>query len=433
MFNRHVSPTLVILIILLLSGNIFPQDVAGERYAYKQILKTIRKDIEENYYDPKFHGIDLESTTNQSSGSIDRAHTVEEMNDIIARYLYQFDDSHLYFIPPRNTTTVDYGIETQMIGDKAFITDVKKGSDAWAKGIRPGDRLYMLEGFIPNREEFWRLKEHYEAISPQPNLTVIVTKLDGKSYKINFQAKVDQSSVFIPSRRDLILEDQDWYIKMSHQSFYDEIPGLCIWKMPSFYASEVKLDKMIDRIKKCPSLIFDLRGNGGGYISGVEQLVANFVDHDVTVGKLVKRKKPGTLSVRSVGKKAYAGKLIVLVDNASASATELFTRIIQLEKRGTIVGDRTAGSVMGAVVFPHELRLESDVHYAISVTEEDIIMSDGGRLEKEGVQPDVEVTPSGPDLFYSRDPALSRAAAILGFSITPEAAGHIFPKNSEDK
>lgn len=71
--------------------------------------------------------------------------------------------------------------------------------------------------------------------------------------------------------------------------------------------------------------------------------------------------------------------------------------------------------------------LDTVVFYGLSVTINDLIMSDGKSLEKVGVTPDELVLPTGADLAAKLDPALARAAALVGLKITPEMAGALFP------
>src|SRR2546426_3984765 len=98
------------------------------------------------------------------------------------------------------------------------------------------------------------------------------------------------------------------------------------------------------------------------------------------------------------------------LDSKSASAAELFAKIIQLEKRGKVMGDRTAGAVMLAIFRPGLLGDMSNgnmIPYGASVTDADIIMSDGKSMEHIGVTPDELLLPSASDLAGQRDPVLS--------------------------
>jgi len=420
--------TLGLLGIILLPTLIHAQSLAEERELHQQILKNLGKDVSENYYDPKLKGIDLDASLKKASEFVAAARSVEEMTDIVARVLMQFDDSHLIFAPPERTVSVKYGWHIQMIGDKAFVTDVADDSDAKKKGIRPGDQVYMFEGFLPTRNEFQLLTYHYEVLAPQPRITAVIIKPDGRKYKVEIEAKVERESVFRPTTRDLNLRFESEFLKRTHQEFYDEMEGLSIWKIPTFEFSDIKVHKMMDRVKKASALVLDLRGNEGGLVYSLEELIAAFFEKDITIGKVHYRKETFSNVLKGDGKRAYAGKLVVLIDSESASAAEIFARVVQLEKRGIVVGDHSSGQVMQARLFSHFYGLDDRIGYGFSITVADLEMKDGGRLEKVGVVPDEVILPSAKDLAMGFDPALSRAVELLGFQLSPEAAGKIFEK-----
>jgi C-terminal processing protease CtpA/Prc len=196
---------------------------------------------------------------------------------------------------------------------------------------------------------------------------------------------------------------------------------------PSFEVEEGSIDQMMGKARKRPQLILDLRGNAGGYVRPLEWLIGYLFDRDVKISDLKSRKETKAQTARRLGVKEYLGKLVVLVDSASASAAEVLARVVQLEKRGTVIGDRTAGAVMQSRVYEHELGFDSVVFYAVSVTHADVIMGDGKSLEGTGVTPDELVLPSPEDLAAGRDPVMSRALASLGITLPPEAAGALFP------
>jgi C-terminal processing protease CtpA/Prc len=129
----------------------------------------------------------------------------------------------------------------------------------------------------------------------------------------------------------------------------------------------------------------------------------------------------------------FPGKVFVLVDSQSGSAAEVFARIMQLEKRGMVIGDRSAGKVMTSVQATFAFNTPAAASfqftrvafYGANITIADLIMSDGKSLEKTGVTPDLLLLPTPEDLATGRDPVLARAATLAGTTIDSEKAGVI--------
>jgi C-terminal processing protease CtpA/Prc len=155
--------------------------------------------------------------------------------------------------------------------------------------------------------------------------------------------------------------------------------------------------------------------------------VSHFFDHELKIADLKTRKEEKPQLAKKRNDAPFSGKLIVLVESQSASASELFARVIQLEKRGAVLGDNTAGAVMTSKVSDHEIGVGRVLYFATSVTVADMVMSDGKSLEHIGVTPDEVVVPTAADLAASRDPVLARAAKIAGVDLSAEKAGTLFP------
>lgn len=206
-----------------------------------------------------------------------------------------------------------------------------------------------------------------------------------------------------------------------------EVGDVLVWKMPSFEVDPKDFSDVISKARKHPALIVDLRGNRGGSEDTLKAMLAQFFDHDIDLATRVARKDKKPLIVKVKGYTPYTGKLIVLIDSQSSSAAELFARVIQLEKRGQVIGDQSSGLVMEARDFGETLGAEFITVYGFSITSANLIMKDGKSLENTGVTPDELMLPTAQELADGKDPVLAHAVQSLGATLDPTAAGKLFP------
>jgi C-terminal processing protease CtpA/Prc len=397
------------------------------------MLNTLKSEIKKNYYDPAFHGIDLEARFKKAENQIDHATSTGQIFGIVAQVLIDFEDSHLFFIPPSRANTTDYGWQMQMIGDRCYVSAVKPGSDAEKKGLEPGDLVKSVDAFTPARENLWKLKYLYYALRPQAGMRLQVQSPNGADRQIDVMAKVKTGKLRIDltgagDAGDIwaLIREGENEDRLRRHRYYELGDELMIWKMPQFDLDASGVGDMMGKAKKRKALILDLRGNPGGAEETLKNLLGYFFERDVKIGEAKRRKetKELTAKARSNG---FKGRLVVLIDSESGSSAEIFARTIQLEKAGTVIGDRSAGAVMRAKSYGFQIGADTVVFYGASITDADLIMTDGKSLERVGVTPDELLLPTASDLAAKRDPVLSRAAALVGVKIEPEKAGAMFP------
>jgi C-terminal processing protease CtpA/Prc len=395
------------------------------------MLKAARDDIRKNYYDPAFRGIDLEARTKLAEERIKQAKSNGEMFGIIAQMLLEFNDSHTVFVPPPRSARIEYGWQVQTFGDDCYVIAVKPKSDAEAKGLKPGDKVIKIDGISPNRSNLWIYNYLYNALSPRPVVNVEVQSPGEQPRQLELKAKIqngkkvfDLTDTFDLNAYWRDLEDE---ARINDHRAIEVNKDIVIWRMPSFDLTEDGVDERVDKIKKYKTLILDLRRNGGGAVETLQRLVGNLFDRDITIGNMKLRKESKPMLAKTRGDSGYKGQVFVLVDSESGSAAEVLARVVQLEKRGTVLGDRTYGKVMRSRLYPHQIGLETVVFYAVSVTDADLIMGDGKSLEGAGVAPDEILLPTAEDLRAQKDPVLARAVAVAGGTMDPADAGKLFP------
>lgn len=394
------------------------------------MLRQTYKEVKQNYYDPTFHGVNLDASYQHLDARLNASQTVNDSFRVIAAFLMQLQDSHTFFQPPARVNRSTMGYEMEMVGDQCLVTRIRPGTDA-AKKLHVGDQVLALNHFAVKRADFWNMRYFYQTLSPAPAEVLNLQSPEGERREVTIIASLR------PGKKVISVEDGGgdfWQLVRSeaeaeelNRQRYVEKGDVLIWKMPTFEVLPEDVSTMWSKARKHQTLVLDLRGNPGGSEDTLKDMLSYAFDHDVKVADRVSRKGTKSIIAKTRGKNAFTGKIILLVDSESGSAAELFARVVQLGSRGRIIGDRTAGAVMEAHDFEERVGADPTVLYGLSVTSANLLMADGMSLEHTGVTPDEAMLPSAADLSEGKDPVMARALQLAGLTADPAAAGKLFP------
>jgi C-terminal processing protease CtpA/Prc len=397
------------------------------------MLKLIRADLHEYYYDSTFGGTDFEARYRRVDSSLNTIASNYERFGAIAQFLMDLHDSHTRFLPPALADEIDYGWGWAVVGDRCYVRWVHAGSDAERVGVAVGDEVLSIDGLALNRSSNEIVSYLYNALSPKPGLQLQLRKPDGRVVAVMAMAKVtphdrlvELGSIVSMERYNARWKHADTVPVHTWREFGDTV---LLWHLGEFVFDDHKIDDMMKRARLHKALILDLRDNPGGAVKTLERLLGHFVDHRERVALAHRRNLTDTIVAQPVGHEPFRGNLIVLVNAGSASAAEITARFLQLEGLSTTVGDRSAGAVMESRIFPHAVGDRDFVIFAETVTVDDVIMNDEARLENVGVEPEFIIVPTAADLAAGRDPQMSKALALAGIQLDPVQAAKIYDKN----
>lgn len=135
--------------------------------------------------------------------------------------------------------------------------------------------------------------------------------------------------------------------------------------------------------KNMNSLIIDLRGNSGGYLTTVSSMLNLFVERGKVIYKM--ETNSGIKEYKSKGDTGRNYKIVVLIDESSASASEIMSATLKEQYGATLVGKKTYGK--GTVQVTEDLSDGTMIKYTV----EKWLTPSGNNIDKVGISPDYEV------------------------------------------
>lgn len=230
------------------------------------------------------------------------------------------------------------GVTFQIFQDTILVVSPVSGGPSDKVGIMAGDKIVKIDG--------------EDAFGKKVNNEYVAKHLRGeKGTKVTLGIKRGNSDELIDFEvvRDKIpLNSIDASFMLDDKIGYIKLDRFAKTSMEEFDAALAEL-----KAKKMKSLILDLRGNNGGYLNIATELSNQFLKDDMTIVFTEGDKNPKQIFKTDKKGEFTDGKLVVLIDEGSASASEIVSGAIQDWDRGVIIGRRSFGK--GLVQRPFNL------------------------------------------------------------------------------
>jgi carboxyl-terminal processing protease len=318
-----------------------------------------------------------------------------------AGMLESLHDSHTGFIPPEayqeekrkengQAAFTGIGIVLMPRDGQFFVREVFPGSPAAAAGLRPLDRIVEVDGHSTAGETSDQVSG---TIRGQSGTTVVV-KVERAGAGAPVEVSVVRGPIKVPGLTSLMLDGGIGYLKI-----YEFVPGV---------GSALRDAILALRRNSLRALVLDLRGNPGGLVDELRNIAAALLPQNSPILQMTNRNGK-TMRMETMEPPILPASvpIVALVDEGSASASELLASALQEQGRAVIVGVKTAGAVEIGIT----VDLPESAGMAVTVAR--LLSGKGVRLEGHGVIPDQPQSLETSELILGRDSQFDRAVGLL--------------------
>jgi carboxyl-terminal processing protease len=399
----------------------------------KKLLDKVASLVEKKHFNPALHGVNWRQLVESRCERILSAETDDafekEMDDLV-RHLKTSHTGFLHRrsrrVPARNAISATF-LKWVVDGSEYWMfQDVHPGGAAFNAGVQPGDVLLTVGDRPvgpPEQPEF--------GLGESTSMTV--RKRDGKTIRIPLQLpRLGSKRVAISTPQPVLFS-----------TLPNDIAYLKVTMFPGAVGIDVAadIDKAINSFKDSSKLIIDLRGNTGGGIGGLRLMgyltpERREVGYSLTrkraqngykkedlmrFGKIPKHKrsliplvvryafaeKSIAVVTEGLGPQPFHGRIVILVNEHTASAGEMVAAFAQENNLATIVGEKTAGRLLSGD------RFNLGHGYLLGLPTAQYLTWNGKLIEGAGVAPDLEVGLNPEALQHGRDTQLEKTVEIL--------------------
>ena len=309
-------------------------------------------------------------------------------------------DPYTVFLPPTEKKVFDADIKGSFggVGIELGVRDriltaisALEGTPAKRAGVQPGDKILKVDGVSTER----MISERAVTLIRGEVGTSVVLTLYREGVTEPFDVKLTRAIIEVPTLETKTLPGNIFVISLYNFS----------GKSDALFKDAVKKFTASGSAK----LIIDLRGNPGGYLDAAVDVSSWFLP----AGKVVLREQIGPQRQEQIYRTTHAGismrgvRMVILIDEGSASASEIVAGALREYGVATLVGERSFGK--GSVQELAPVTKET----SLKVTIARWLTPLGNSISKEGLAPDITIIPTPEDIKAGRDVQMERAVSFL--------------------
>lgn len=415
MLNIRMNKNQLILLFIVIAGltalNMFIMNpnnnmqiytsnelINHEHVSSQKLFDNVWVTIRNNYYDPS---LNHQAWTRWKDHYRGRIKTDEDAKVAIDSMLASLDDPYSKYMDKSeyteqntsiNSKITGIGVNIASVSGKVQIINVMDGTPAQASNLQAGDIILDING---KDVKGLSLSDVANLVRGPENTLVNITILRNKD---KFLKKVMRKEIKIKTVKSSIDKNIG----------YIQIASFLGTSTPNEFIDAV------EKTKDTQGLILDLRGNTGGLLPNAVFIANLFITDGNLVSIVGRNNYKFDIEAENI-EFAINKPMIVLVDGASASASEILSGALKDYKKAKLLGTRTFGKGMVQKIVP--LPNETGLNLTIAK----YLTPSGADINKKGITPDIEVKVTMDDVKNRHDVQLETAKTILSEIIQKES------------